>query len=142
MHQSANNSRISTNMNKDNDVCDRILRSVICRVEQFEITRSHRKSVVYMVVSLVAFFTLVPAIYYILVSSSQSGFGSYISLIASDSTYMIQNWKEHSLSIVSSLPITGVMASLLVLLITMYTMRRTIRYSEYSQSVKRRLIAT
>ena len=129
-------------MNKDNDVCDRILRSVICRVERFEVTRSHRKSVLYMVVSMVTLVALIPAIYYIYESISMSGFGQYFSLISSDGSYMLTNWQEFVLSMASSLPLTGAMVSLFILFVTMYAMRRTVNYEEYSQNIKKRLIAT
>jgi len=142
MHHIMNSSRISTNMNKDNDVCDRILRSVICRVERFEVTRSHRKSVLYMVVSMVTLVALIPAIYYIYESISMSGFGQYFSLISSDGSYMLTNWQEFVLSMASSLPLTGAMVSLFILFVTMYAMRRTVNYEEYSQNIKKRLIAT
>ena len=129
-------------MNKDNEVCDRMLRSVICRVERFEVTRSHRKSVLYMVVSMVTLVALIPAIYYISESISMSGFGQYFSLISSDSSYMLTNWQEFVLSMASSLPLTGAMVILLAMFITLLAVRRTVNYEEYSQSIKKRLIAT
>ena len=141
MHHIPKTHRISTNMNKDTEVCDRILKSVICRVEQFEVKRSHRQSIAYKSICLMAVIALVPAIYYVLQSSSQSGFGRYISLVSSDGSSVIQNWRVFLMSTASSLPITGTIAALLMLFIIVTAMRRTVRYSEYSESVKKRLIA-
>jgi hypothetical protein len=45
------------------------------------------------------------------------------------------------MSTASSLPITGTIAALLMLFIIVTAMRRTVKYSEYSESVKKRLIA-
>ena len=139
MHHTMNDSRISTNMNKDKDVCDRLYRSVICRVEEFEVTRSHRRSISFLAVTLVAFLAVIPAIYYISSSISSSGFGKYMSLITSDGSYVLSNWKELMLSMASSLPLTGAMAILLALFITMLAIRRTISYQDYSNDVRLRL---
>lgn len=141
MHHADKTRRISTNMNKDTEVCDRILKSVICRVEQFEVKRSHRQSLAYKAICLLSVVALVPAIYFILQSSSKSGFGRYVSLLSSDSSYVFQNWREFLMSAASSLPITGSIAALLILFIIVTTVRRTVRYSEYSETVKKKLTA-
>ncbi|MEI6305030.1 MAG: hypothetical protein WCP09_03395 [Candidatus Taylorbacteria bacterium] len=141
MHHNVAIHRISTNMNNDAEACDRMFRSVICRVENFEITRSHRRSIAYSTISVIAFFALIPAIYMIVISITQSGFGKYLSLVFSDSSYVIDNWKQFLLSTVSSLPIMSGIAILLALFIILGALRRTIKYSTYSENIKHRLIS-
>ncbi len=141
MHQDTKSRRISTNMNQDTEVCNRILKSVICRVEQFEVTRSHRKSIAYKTISIVAVIALIPIIYFILQSSSQSGFREYLSLVFSDGAYMIQNWKEFLLSTASSLPIVGGIMTLLVLFILTTAIQKNVENSIYSDNVRLRLSA-
>ncbi len=141
MHHNNRIHRISTNMNADTDICERMQRSIICRVENFEIKRSHRRSMVYETISIIGLLFLIPVIYYIIISSTQSGFGKYISLIYTDSSYILTNWKEFTLSIMSSIPIMGVIVILSILFIVVSSLRRTVRYSDYSENVKHRLIA-
>ena len=139
MHHIDKTRRISTNMNQETEVCNKMFRSVICRVEKFEVKRSHRMSVAFETISILAAVAIVPLVYYILQSSSQSGFGRYMSLISSDTTYMMQNWKEFLMSAASSLPLTGGIVILVVLLVAASSLRRTVYYSTYSKNVKSRL---
>jgi hypothetical protein len=89
---------------------------------------------------MVAIVAMIPVIYNVLQSSSQSGFGKYLSLISSDGSYMLQNWKEFLLSAASSLPITGSIAVLLILFIFANSLRYTVRNSVYSNKIKLRLV--
>ena len=141
MHRRSSIPRISTNMNNDAETYNRLFRSVIFRVENFEIKRSHRRSLAHGSIFLAAFCAFVPAVYYIITSSAQSGFGQYLSLILSDSSYVLENWKQFTLSTISSLPIMSVIAILLSLFIVLSALRRTVRYSTYSKNVKQRMVS-
>ena len=153
MHHGDKTPRISTNtMNRtpkelkspdiDTEVCDRMVKSVICRVEKFEVSRSHRSSVAFSAISAAAIVALVPIIIYVWHSSSRSGFGQYMSLVSSDSAYMLEHWKEFLLSAATSLPIMGAIVVLLILLIFVNSIRRMMSYASYSNEVKRRLLTT
>jgi hypothetical protein len=127
---------------ENSEACERIVRSVICRVERFEISRSRRRSLFFGAVSTIAVVAIVPIVAFILESSYRSGFGTYISLISSDSSYITQHLQEFLMSAASSLPIMGGMGMLLILFIFMNSLRRTVRYSDNANVIEQRLITT
>ena len=149
MHHIDKTSRKVTNMKRvfkeieltdvNNDMCDKMVKSVICRVEKFEVSRSHKRVIEYSVAATMAFFGLIPIVFYIVQSSSQSGFGGYLSLLGSDSSYVFGHLNELVLPVASSLPLTGVMVVLLALLILTISLRLTVKNSEYSTTMKQRL---
>jgi hypothetical protein len=139
MHHTQTMPRISSDMNRETEICDKMLRSVICRVEKYEVSRSHKRSIAYSVISFGAILGLIPIVLFIVESSYSSGFGQYLSLFVSDSSYMIQNWREFMLSAVSSLPIMGAISVLLILFILTNALRRTVSHSEYADSIRQRL---
>jgi hypothetical protein len=141
MHRPKTGCRISTNMNRDSEVCDRMFKSVVCRVERFEISRSERRTFGYSALSVIAALALIPIVIYMVESANRSGFGGYLSLIASDSSYVFTHWKEFVLPTASSLPIMGVTIILLALLVFVMSLRRTGRFSAYSEIMRKRLIA-
>lgn len=150
MHRSGTDDRIQTGMEKtfkellviepETPICDKIYRSVVSRVERFEIMRSKRRSIAYKLLSLATMAALVPSVNYIVKSIYLSGFGEYVSLIVSDSSYMTAHWKEFLLSTASSLPITGTIVVLLTLFILASSLRRTVKYSMYTQNIRQGLI--
>jgi len=141
MHHFMTNDRIPTNMNCDSEACDRMFKSVVCRVERFEISRSRRLTVGYCALCVLTILALIPLINSIRESTIQSGFIGYVSLLISDSSYMFTHWKEFLLSTTSSLPFLGMTILLLALLIFVMSLRRTARFSAYSNCIKKRLIA-
>ncbi len=64
---------------------------------------------------LVSLLAVVPVTQYFLAEFSQSGFYQYLSLIFSDGSTALANWKELTLSLLESLPVTSMTIILVII---------------------------
>ncbi len=98
------------------------------RIEQARSIQAKRNAVSYGVLTTIAIVALVPVIKYLTIQATSSGLYNYLSLFVSDSSYMFDNWKIATLSITESIPIIGVALTLGTLLISLYSLKKSLAY--------------
>lgn len=106
------------------DLADRIE----TRILKIEAQRSRRKAYSFGALALVALVALVPAIQYAFSQIAQSGFYEYVSLFVSDSGYVFTHLREVMMTIIESMPLTGITFTLAALLVTTYALRKSALY--------------
>ena len=62
----------------------------------------------------------------LMVKLSQTGFYEYMSLLSSDGKYISTYWKEFTLSVTESLPMTNITVSLLLVFILFVSIRKIV----------------
>lgn len=105
----------------------KIMNSVI----NYDRRRNRIRLITHSILSLVTFIALIPAVRYLLINLSESGFYSYFSLLISDSKYALIYFGDFIMSLTNSWPI---LASIIVLLITIAlinSIRKIIIYSKF-----------
>lgn len=101
---------------------------VMARIERSRAIRARFHIALHATSILIAVILCVPVIHNFMTISSQSGLASYLSLFASDGTYMMSSWKDIALSIMSSIPIFETTLILGLILIIANALRRGTRY--------------
>lgn len=97
---------------------DDILLTILAK----ERKNSYIKLWVHSIIGAFSFVGLFPAFKLLLSDFTQSGFYQYLSLAFSDS-YAISYWKEITLSITESIPITSLILSLVLVFIFILSLR-------------------
>ena len=86
--------------------------NILMRIAQVEFRRARAYLLVSTTVGVFGIIGAVFSVKYLLQGFNQSGFYNYFSLLLSDPDIMLTYWREFSLSIVESIPVTGVIISL------------------------------
>jgi hypothetical protein len=76
---------------------------------------------------IIAVIACVPVMQSFMISASQSGFTSYLSLLASDGSSIMSSWKDLAFSIIESMPIIETALILALLLVIGNALRRGAR---------------
>ena len=113
----------------------RIASNVMARIDHAKNIGVKAKAFVYGVVSVGSIVALLPIVSHLDIEAGRSGLYDYLSLVASDTSYAITNWKTMILSISESLPIANITISLCVLLIFVYTLKKSARLVSISSSL-------
>ncbi len=77
--------------------------------------------------TLASLLALVPAVQYALQGFSQSGFYNYFSLLFSDGLTLLTYWKEFSLSLAESFPLTEMVVFLSIMFILLISLKLFIK---------------
>jgi len=109
------------------DTCQHIVYIVEERVRHARIVRARIGAAVNGTISIVAIVGFVQLIKSVIAQAAQSGFWSYVSLIASDGSHIAVYWKEFAVTIAESAPIMGFAALLAILVVFVYAARRSVR---------------
>lgn len=110
----------------------RIIDRINVRIEHATNVRAQRKAFAYGLFAIGALITLVLTLQYSSTQATHSGFYEYISLFASDSTYMLNNWKTTLITVAESLPMMGIVLTLGTLLISVYAFKKSATYAKES----------
>ncbi len=87
---------------------DRIVMNVMEKIA-YERNKKSKAHFIYGVIAFVsASAGIVPAVNFMISEFSNSGFGSYFSLIFSDATVLVKYWSDFSALLLESLPIAGI----------------------------------
>jgi len=105
-----------------------IFNAVTYRIEHYRAVQARVYLAVHISFITVAIIGFVPAIQYMTTESTNSGFMQYVSLIISDGSLVLNNWKEFSLLIAESLPLIGSIACVGALFICVNSIFRGIKY--------------
>ena len=105
-----------------------IFEAVVYRIEHYKTIRARVYLTAHVALVIVAVVSLIPAIQYAMTEAANSGFMQYVSLIISDSSSIMSNWKEFSLLIAESLPIIGSIACVAALFICTNSIYRSLKY--------------
>lgn len=81
----------------------------------------------YSFAGALSFFGLIFVTKDILTKFAQSGLYDYLSLLSSDGKAIVSHWKEFTLSITESLPLTSITVSLFLLFVILISARRIFR---------------
>jgi hypothetical protein len=114
--------------------------SVMLRIEAYEVRRLRIRAAAHGALVLVALVLCVPTLNYIVTAIAQSGFGQYLSVALSDSGYVAAHWKDFSMLLADSLPVTGSIALLAVAAVFTNSLRRMLGYIASLSAHNRRLV--
>ena len=89
--------------------------------------------------AILAAASFIPAVVLGVREISQSAFGSYLSLLAIDSTAAVTNWKVFLLSLVESAPIIGMTLSLAALFVFLASLKALAPYMKHNRSYTTRV---
>lgn len=108
----------------------RLYEAILQRIE-FERRRAARfRLTFFALTALASFMALIPALQYLAADFYQSGFYQYVSIIFSDGSLTLTYWKDFTLLLADSFPVTAtglVLASLLIFLGSLRAMISKIR---------------
>ena len=102
--------------------------AIVYRIEHYKVVRARIYLTAHITLMCVGVVALIPAVQYIATESANSGFVQYVSLIISDSSLILTNWKEFSLLIAESLPLIGSTACVGALFIFANSIYRGAKY--------------
>lgn len=102
------------------------------RITHARSVRAQRKAYAYGGSFLITLVALIPMIQYLSAEAVKSGLYSYMSLFISDSSYMFSNIKISMLSIFESIPMTSVVLTLVIILLTTYSLKKSLVYIKTS----------
>ena len=85
---------------------------VLARVHAEQAKAARRTFFVFVGVVSFSFVAMIPALWYLYRSVTESGIFQYMTLIFSDSAMALTYWREFSLLIAESLPLVGLVAFL------------------------------
>ncbi len=105
-----------------------IFDAVVSRIHHYRTIRARIYLTAHIALVAVTIASLIPAIQYVTIEATHSGFMQYISLLVSDSSSIISNWKDFSLLIAESLPILGSIACITALFICTNSIYRSLKY--------------
>ena len=104
----------------------RIADIVMQRIAARRLAKARTAAALYGSTTLLGIGLLIPAVSYTVSLAQQSGFTSYLSLLASDGTSIISYWKPFTLSVVESAPIIGSALVLAALLVAGYSLMKLV----------------
>lgn len=101
------------------------------QIDSIRIRRDRMRISIHGVIGIGALISLIPIVRYVSSEAVRSGFMSYVSLFMTDGAYLVNTWKEMSMSMLESAPITGIALTLGAILILINSLRRSIPYILY-----------
>ena len=113
------------------DPTDRLCQRVMNKVEHRELALARGRTLGFGLVLIFVVAALIPAVTYLSSASKASGLGQYISLLLSDSSYVMSHWQDLAFSITESLPIMAIVMIVALLLIGLSSLRWFMRYQGY-----------
>ncbi len=119
--------RLFTNITQEQEP-EGVFDAVTHRIEHYRAVQARIYLTVHISFTAIAIIAFIPAIQYVTTESVNSGFMQYVSLIISDGTLVMNNWKEFSLLIAESLPVIGSIACVGALFICVNSIFRGIKY--------------
>jgi hypothetical protein len=108
----------------------------MCRIEKWQILRLQIRSTVSGFFLGVAALALIPALFYGIEGLYESDLFRYLSIVATESRYLLGNWKVAALSVAESTPLMGSISVVALLLFAISFLRRFVSY-RHSLSVHR-----
>lgn len=114
--------------------------AVMLRIEAYEVRRLRIRTAIHGAFVVAALILCVPVGNYIVAAVAQSGFGTYLSIAFSDSSFALTHLKDFTLTLADSLPATGAIALLAIVLVFANSLGRMFR-SISSLSAHRRHLA-
>jgi hypothetical protein len=99
---------------------------VLIRLDQEQRRQVRRELLVFSLVDALALGGLFASFIYLSSVLTQSGFGRYLSLIFSDNNLLAVYWQELAISLAESLPVLGLIAFLSVMIVSTWSISRTI----------------
>lgn len=103
---------------------DDIWHAIVAREER----KAHLQVLSNMLVGVVSFVCLFPAVITMLRQFAESGFSEYLSLGFSDGASIISYWKEFVLTLADALPATSLLLSLSLVAIMLICIRRAAKF--------------
>ena len=104
----------------------RIMETVMQRIAERRLAKARAAAGLYGFTALLGVGLLIPALSYTASLAQESGFTSYLSLLASDGTSIVSYWKPFMLSILESAPIMGSALVLAAVLVSGYSLMKLI----------------
>jgi hypothetical protein len=104
-------------MTTNNMNSERIINTVMKRVERSRIIRARISAATNGLVAILSLAAFVPAIGYLMGTASQTGFFTYASLLISDTGSVAHSWNTFLVSIADSAPLMGIIAVVTVVLV-------------------------
>ncbi len=104
-----------------------LYRSILTNIETARIRSARQRLVFFAGVALVSVAGLVSASQYVLQEFYRSGFYDYVSLIFSDSSSLVNSWKEFGLVLAESLPALALATALTMLFVLLGSLRSTVK---------------
>lgn len=105
-------------------LCERIQ----VRIHRARVMQARRHAAIHGVLVIGCLIMIVPIVTSGLDQAAQSGLYDYVSLVLSDGTYLLANWRQTVLSLLESVPIMSVILSMGIVLILANSVRRGARY--------------
>lgn len=100
---------------------------VLARID-FEKRRSARIRLAFFgAVAVTSLVAIIPSFQYVAREFSQSGFYQYLSLLFSDSGFILASWKEFSASLVESLPLFEITIFLATVFTLLFSARSAVK---------------
>lgn len=105
-----------------------VILEILRRRVIFEMRRRYRRLALgYGALGLLAAAALIPLGQFIATLISDSGLAEYVSLFFSDSVYAVAHWQQFALTVIDSLPISGTIIAVALVLIAISMIRRVVR---------------
>lgn len=111
-----------------NTLLQRILLAVHRKQEQSRLWRVR----VFAATAALSIAALVPVVQSLITALNASNFGTYLSLVFSDGGLFFTFWKEIAASLIESLPVIAVAATLALVGIMLWSIRATVRFMNVS----------
>ena len=100
---------------------------IMLAIDREQLKLARRTLAATITTSVASLVALVPAVWFTWTELAASGFYQYISLLQTDWTIALTSWKELSLSLLTSLPLTGITIILAVILALLAATRTAVR---------------
>ena len=108
----------------DDKAPERVFSAVLKRIEDRKTKQEHAKAFAHGLLAIIAVIAIVPAISYFISEATQSGFLQYLSLVFSDGSAILSDWKDLTMSILESIPIISSISCLALIFIIANSLRR------------------
>ena len=106
----------------------RIFTQVVMRIERSRTKRNRWHAALHGALTVGAVAGIIPAVTYLIQEATQSGFVQYASLVGSDGSYAVANWKELLWSMAESMPILETALVLAILLVLINSVHYVLQY--------------
>ncbi len=112
----------------EQNISSEIETRVMIRIEHSRTIQARVYFLLHMSIIFVAIGICIPVVHSFIVSASQSGFDSYVSLLSSDGLYVLSSWRDLGLSIIESIPIIETTTFIGLILVIGNSLRRSTYY--------------